>query len=110
MKFTINGKEYTAAKYNYNTACSLEEYGVSIADIQKKPQSVARAYLAISGGMDLEDAGNEIEQHIIDGGDMGELYAAFMTEMDKSGFFKKLVETVKEKKEAEDDTEDKKKK
>lgn len=106
MKFTINGKEYTGAKYSYNTACALEEYGVSVASLQKKPQSSARAYLAISGNMDLEDAGDEIEQHIINGGDVNDLFACLMSELDKSGFFKNLVERVKK----IDEDEEKKKK
>lgn len=91
MTFTINGKEYEGAKYNYNTSCLFEEMGVSIAELGKKPQSVMRAYLAISGGMELEEAGNEIEQHIINGGELTEIQSAFAKELADSGFFKSLV-------------------
>ena len=92
MKFTINGNEYEGAKYNYNTSCQFEEMGVNISDIAKKPMGVMRAYLAISSGMDMEDAGNEIEQHLIGGGDLTEIQSALAKEMSDSGFFKRLLE------------------
>ena len=72
-KFTINGKEYEGAKYNYNTSCEFEEMGIQVSEIGKKPQSVLRAYLAISSGMDVEDAGAEIEAHIIAGGTLEDI-------------------------------------
>lgn len=92
MTFTINGKEYEGAKYNYNTSCLFEEMGVNVSEIAKKPQSVLRAYLAISSGMDLDDAGNEIEAHLINGGDLSEIQSAFAKELSESGFFKSLLE------------------
>jgi len=106
MKFTINGKEYEGAKYNYNTSCELEEMGVSIAELGKKPQSIMRAYLAISGGMELDEAGNEIEQHLINGGELTDIQNAFAKELSDSGFFKSLLELSK--KDEEQDTKRKK--
>lgn len=91
-KFTINGKEYEGAKYNYNTSCMFEEMGVNISDIGKKPMGVMRAYLAISSGMDAEDAGNEIEQHLIGGGNLTEMQSVLAKEMSESGFFKSLLD------------------
>lgn len=105
MKFTVNGKEYEGAKYNYNTSCEFEEMGVSIAELGRKPQSVMRAYLAISGGMDLDDAGNEIEQHLINGGTLTDIQNAFAKELSDSGFFKSLLNLTKE-----DEAQEKKKK
>ena len=96
MKFTINGKEYEGAKYNYNTSCAFEEMGVSIADFAKKPQSIMRAYLAISGKIELEEAGDEIEQHVINGGDLNGITEVLAKEMQESGFFKSLQEMAKE--------------
>ena len=96
MKFTVNGKEYEGAKYNYNASCLFEEMGVAISDLGRKPQSVLRAYLAISGGMDLEEAGEEIEKHIIAGGTLGEMTSALNTELNESGFFKALLNAVNE--------------
>lgn len=94
MKFTINGKEYEGAKYNFNTSCLFEELGVNIADIGKKPMGLMRAYLAISSGMDVEEAGNEIEQHLINGGNLVDIQNVLGEEMNNSGFFKSLLEKV----------------
>ena len=94
-KFTINGKEYEGAKYDYNTSCMFEEMGIQVSEITRKPQSVLRAYLAISSGMDVEDAGKEIEAHIIAGGDLTEIQSVFAKELTESGFFKSLLERQK---------------
>ena len=95
MKVTINGNEYEMAKYDYNTHCAFQESGVSALDIRKKPESVIRAYLAISSGMTVEEAGEEIEQHIINGGDLGDIAIALLKEMDKSDFFQAIVKKNK---------------
>lgn len=95
MKFTINGKEYEGAKYDYNTHCELQEMGVEVLEIKKKPQAIMRAYLAISSGMDLEDAGKEIEQHIINGGDLSDIIIALLKEMDQSDFFQAIINRAK---------------
>ena len=96
MKFTINGKEYEGAKYNYNASCLFEEMGVTISDLGRKPQSVLRAYLAISSGMDVDEAGNEIEQHLIAGGDLREMTDTLNNELKESGFFKALLNAANE--------------
>ena len=96
MKFTINGTDYEGAKYNYNTHCNLSEMGVNALEIRKKPESVARAYFAISSGLTVEEAGDEIEQHIINGGDLSEIIIALLKEMDKSDFFRSIMQKAKE--------------
>ena len=45
--FTINGRRYVAKPFDYNMVCDLEDNGVSLTDISKKPMSLARVYLAI---------------------------------------------------------------
>ena len=107
MKFTVNGKEYEGAKYNYNVSCLFEEMGVAISDLGRKPQSVLRAYLAISGDMDVEEAGNEIEQHLIAGGNLRDMTNVLNTELSESGFFKSLLTMTDE---TPEETQEKKKK
>ena len=89
--FTINGKEYEGAKYDYNTSCLFEEMGIQVSEIGKKPQSVLRAYLAISSGMDVEEAGKEIEAHIVSGNSLTEMSNVFAKELSESGFFQSLI-------------------
>ena len=68
--------------------------GVNLADIGKKPMGVMRAYLAVSGNMDLNEAGEEIEQHVVNGGDLNDLQTVFAKELESSGFFKSLLEVA----------------
>lgn len=98
MKITVNGNEYEAAKYDFNAHCAMQEMGVDVFEIKKKPMLAARAYFALSSGMDLEDAGKEIEKHIIGGGEMVDIIVALLKEMEASDFFQSIVQTKKEKK------------
>lgn len=91
MKFTVNGTEYEGAKYDYNTHCDLSEMGVNALEIRKKPESVARAYFAISSGLSTQEAGEEIEKHIIGGGDLSGIIIALLQEMDQSDFFRSIT-------------------
>ena len=70
MKFVINGTEYEGAKYDYNTHCDMKDMGVDISKFTKNPEGIIRAYLAVSSGMDLRMAGDEINEHIINGGSL----------------------------------------
>lgn len=89
-KITVNGKKYTAKAFDFNTICELEDMGVALQDAQKKPMSVARAYFAVCAGLDADDAGKELEQHIIGGGKFDEIINTMTKEMEKSDFFQAL--------------------
>lgn len=88
--FTVNGKKYTAVPFNFNTVCDLEELGMSLSTVSKNPMSAVRAYFTVCSGGDVERAGNEIEQHIINGGDMSVIIEAMNKEMEASDFFRAL--------------------
>lgn len=88
--FTINGKRYTAKPFDFNTVCNLEENGVSLSEMTKKPMSMARAYFALCFNGSIEDAGKEIQAHIVAGGDFNDLYKAMGDEMSESDFFQAL--------------------
>jgi len=90
--FEINGKEYTAIPFTFNTVCELEDIGFSMEDLDKKPVSAVRAYFALCCG-DVTLAGNEIEAHLIGGGDMTGIMGAMTKEIEESGFFKAMVQT-----------------
>ena len=95
MKFTVNGNEYEGAKYDYNAHCEMQEMGVDVLEIKKKPMLVARAYFALSAGLDTEEAGKEIEKHIIGGGDLGDIIVALLKEMEQSDFFQSIIQKSK---------------
>ena len=88
--FTINDKRYQAKPFDFNTVCDLEDNGVPLSEMTKKPMSMARAYFAICLNGDKERAGKEIQEHVIAGGDFNELYTVMGEEMNDSDFFQAL--------------------
>ena len=101
--FIVNGKEYTAKPFNFNTVCDLEDSGVSLANIKDKPMSAVRAYFTLCYPGSKESAGEEIGKHLMGGGDMQGIIEAMNKEMEESDFFRALSknegkETPKEKK------------
>lgn len=93
---TINGKRYNAKPFDFNTVCSLEESGVSVSEMGKKPMSMARAYLALCMDSTNEDAGKEIQAHVISGGNIQEIYTVMADEMNDSDFFQALKQEESE--------------
>ena len=91
MKFKINGKEYNGAKFDYNAYCSLSEMGIPVDKLLTDPFVGVRGYLALSGNMSVQEAGNELEQHIINDGDLSDISKVFADEIKASGFFQKLL-------------------
>ena len=94
--FTINGKLYQAREITFNTICDLEDAGVSLTEIEQKPISTVRSYFAICLGGNKEVAGQEIEKHIINGGNLDEIMTAFREELADSDFFRALTKNQDE--------------
>lgn len=89
--FEINGVKYNAAEFDFNLTCELEDKGISLADIRKKPMSFIRSYVALSSGMDIDVAGKEIEAHITNGGKLDEVMGVMMEQINDSDFFRNLT-------------------
>ena len=60
--------------------------------------SLIRTYLAFCGNITKEEAGKEIEKHLISGGKFTDVVEAMSEQMQDSGFFRAIGET----REAED--------
>lgn len=88
--FTVNNKKYVAKDFTYNVVCDLEDFGVSLSDFKAKPMSVIRAYLAVCADKDMEFAGDEIQAHVIAGGNFEEMMNCMSAKMDESDFFRAL--------------------
>ena len=56
----------------------------------KKPMSMARAYFSLCFNGSKEDAGKEIQAHVVAGGNFNDLYEAMGAEMNESDFFQAL--------------------
>lgn len=89
--FAINGKLYKAAPLTFNTVCDLDEMGISIEDMQRKPLSTIRGYFTVCIGGNKELAGAEIEAHILNGGKFDGIVEAMTKEIAASDFFQKMM-------------------
>ena len=92
----INGKEYRNIPLDFNAVCKLEEMGVDITNVDEKVMTTARAYVALCMHKPVSIAGQEIEQHVMNGGTLNEIYDAFSAEVEKSGFFQALQKQAEE--------------
>ena len=88
--FTVNEKSYKAKEFDFNFLCDLEDQNLSLEDIDKKPMSLIRSYLAFSAGMTKEEAGKEIEKHLVNGGKFNDIVEIMSEMMQESGFFRSL--------------------
>lgn len=91
--FKVNGQEYVAKPFNFNTVCDLEDMGVSLQEAKSKPMAMIRAYFALCAGKGKEFAGSEMETHMINGGSFEEIANIMSEEMEKSDFFRTLSKT-----------------
>lgn len=88
--FTLNGKVYEAKELDFNMICDLEAKGLSLEEIESKPMSMMREYVAFCMGVDEKVAGKEIEGHMISGGNFGDIASVMSGAMEDSGFFQAL--------------------
>lgn len=91
--FTVNGKTYHAKEFDFNFLCDLEMKNLSLDDIDKRPMSLIRAYLAFSAGLTDEQAGQEVEAHLENGGKFTDIVNVMSTQMQDSGFFRSIKES-----------------
>ena len=99
---TINGKTYKEPELDFNAICDLEELGVNIFQADRRRFSICRAYFAYVAGIDLEDAGKEIEAHMSNGGKFMDVYEAMTKSLTESGFFKASRKALNEETEIEE--------
>ena len=88
--FTVNNKTYKAKEFDFNFLCDLEDQNLSLEDIDKKPMSLIRSYLAFSANITKEQAGVEIEKHLENGGKFNDIVEIMGQQMQDSGFFRSL--------------------
>ena len=94
--FTVNGKTYHAKEFDFNFLCDLEDQNLSLEDIDKKPMSLIRSYLAFSANITKEKAGLEIEKHLENGGKFNDIVEIMGQQMQDSGFFRSLNKGTEE--------------
>ena len=93
--FTLNGKKVEEKELSFNAVCDFEDMGVDVRALSGKPLSLTRAYIAYAEGITLEEAGKEIEAHILNGGDMDKVMDAISSAFRNSDFFHHTAEMKK---------------
>lgn len=89
-KIKMGGIEFEPAALTFNTLCVMEECGAPMDAWDKLDMSILRGYLAASLGVGAKAAGELIGAHVVDGGSLDELRAAFNQAAEESDFFAAL--------------------
>lgn len=88
--FGLNGNNIVAKEIDFNLLADFDDFGVSIEDAGSKPLVFMRAYVACCTGKNIEEAGNEINAHIINGGNLEDIMDVMNTLLEDSDFFRAL--------------------
>lgn len=102
----VNGRVYPAKEITFNTICDFEDMGIPMAEIESKSTMLIRAYTAMCMGKKPEQAGSELEQHVLNGGSFDEVADVLRQAIEESGFFQALSKRA-ETKDSESQTETK---
>lgn len=94
--FTINNKRYNSKKFGMNLVCDISEMGINMDETDRKALPLLRAYFALCAERDVVFAGEEIEKHILSGGNLDELTDVMAEEMENSDFFHALNKETEE--------------
>lgn len=89
-EIVINGKSYPAKEITFNSVCQFEGMGIPMSEIEEKSIMFIRAYAAMCMGKKVDQAGEEIEKHIMNGGSMDDIASVLRQAVEESGFFQAL--------------------
>ena len=92
----INGKTYKAAEFDVNFICEMEDSGIGLDQIDKKMFNTIRAYVALSMGVDVKEAGKEISEHMKNGGSLEDISNVMSQMMEDSDFFRPTQKSAEE--------------
>ena len=93
---TINGKEYQIPKVDFEAICALEENGVYLLNMDQKNPKLAtmiRGLVAWIMDVSSEEASQEIQAHIQNGGDLVGIMTSVTQAVQNSGFFRRSGDT-----------------
>ncbi len=95
----INNKQYEVPEFGFRTSKKLEQCGVSIFKLADPNYmfTIVSAFVAVVANVSPDDADALVEQHMLGGGELEPLYAAYTAAITESGFFKKLLNNQEEK-------------
>lgn len=94
--FTINGNKYEAREFDFDMVCDFDELGLDLDSMFRKQMASIRVYFSICAGISKEQAGKELNEHIMNGGKLNELIEVFKDSVMKSDFFRAISEGAAE--------------
>ncbi len=89
----INNKKYEVPDLTFRHFTLIEEQGFSLLEAFRKQEIflLVMGFVCVVTGSDRDEAERLIEQHILGGGDIQDLYISFGEAINDSDFFKKML-------------------
>lgn len=100
--FLINNKRYIAKELTFGAIRQLESNGITLSELGSRPFSLASGYLAFCAGISINAADEEIEKHVINGGNLDGIFEAVTEAMNESRFFQALNKKTETEQEVQD--------
>lgn len=91
----LGEKRIPAADVDFNFVALLSENNIQLNEMGKKMLPTLRVYVAHCMGIDVETAGQIINQHMVNGGTLADIASVFTQKVEDSDFFRAIsqVET-----------------
>ena len=91
----LGEKRIPAADVDFNFVALLSENNIQLNEMGKKMLPTLRVYVAHCMGIDVETAGQIINQHMVKGGTLADIASVFTQKVEDSDFFRAIsqVET-----------------
>lgn len=89
----INNKVYQVPELTFRHFVIMEEQGFSVLNAFRKSEVflLAMGFVCAITGEERDEAERLIEQHVLGGGNIEDIYSAFGEAIDKSGFFRRVL-------------------
>jgi len=96
----INNKDYEVPELNFAHSKKLELFGVPLRRLVDPDLmfTIVSAFVAVVINGVPDEADYLIEQHVLGGGNIEDIYKAYIDAISDSHFFKKLLENQEQKK------------
>ena len=89
----LNNKTYIVPELTFRHFTMMEDQGFSLVEAfqKRKVFLLAMGFVCAVTGEDRDEAERLIEQHVLGGGSIEDIYSAFAEAVESSGFFKKML-------------------
>lgn len=94
----INNKTYQVPELTFKHSRMFEQMGLPLTGLNSPGYffTAVAAFIAVCVNCPVEQAEYLAEQHVMGGGDLQDIYTAYVNAIGDSGFFKKLLQESEE--------------